>query len=334
MSLSFLTPAAALVALAAVVPVAAALRGAALGGRVRSALQLPAPSRTATLGYVALAGTVVLLGAAAAQPVLTRTSTARVRSDAQVLFVVDVSQSMSASRTPGSPTRLERARELTERLRASIPEVEAGIATLTDRVLPDLLPVVDEASFRRTLARSVRIEEPPPLQAAVRATSFNALEDVARGNYFAPDASRRVVVLVTDGETRSFDEARVARALEQQGISLFAVRVGEADESIYDVDGTRDPAYIPDRDPAAALDSLGAAVGGDVFEEDAAGAAGSALDDRLGTGPTRAVDAQREDEILLAPLLAALALVPLAFLVFRRHGVGAPLVHAARRLVS
>lgn len=333
MSLSFLTPTAALVSVVALAPVAAALRGGALGARVRSALALPPPSRGAALTYATLAALVVCLGLAAAQPVLARTATVRVRSDAQVLFVLDVSQSMAASSRPGSPTRLDRARKAARRLRTSIPEVEAGVATLTDRMLPDLLPVPDDASFGATLARSVQIEEPPPLEAAVRATSFAALADVVRGNYFAPDASKRIVVLLTDGETRPFDERSVARAFSDQGISFEAVRIGGGRESIYDSAGKPDSAYVPDTDPGRVLVSLAAASGGRAFDEGEVGEATSFLRSELGDGPTRATRAQREDEILLAPLLAVLALVPFALLVFSRDGVGVPLVRASKRLV-
>ena len=333
MSISFLTPTAALVSLMAVVPVAAALRGDALAARVRSTLGLPAPAHAAVLGYVALAVTVVLLGLAAAQPVLIRTSPDRVRADAQVLFVVDVSQSMAASSGLGSATRLERARDAASRIRASIPEVEAGVATLTDRVLPDLLPVPSSPSFDATLERSVQIEEPPPLETAVRATSFAALEDVVRGNYFAPDASKRIVLLLTDGETSPYDEAKVARALEQRGISFEAVRVGNSNEAIYDAEGKVDSAYVPDRDPGQPLAALASATGGRAFSEGDTEAAAANLRKTLGSGPTRVTGSQHEDEILVAPLLAALALLPFAVLVFRRDGVGTPLVRAARRFV-
>jgi hypothetical protein len=334
MSVSLLTPAAALVCFTAALPLAAAARGAAVSTRVRSALGLSAPAGRAVVGYVALATTVVCLGLAAGQPVLSRSAAVQVRSDAQVLFVMDVSQSMAASAAPGSATRLARAREAARRLRETIPEVEAGIATLTDRVLPDLLPVPDGASFGATLARSVQLQQPPPLEVAVRATTFAALADVVRGNYFTPAASMRVVVLLTDGETRPFDEGGVARALSREGITVEAIHVGSARESIYDATGRADPAYVPDQDSRHALASLAGATGGRVFDERDLDGAASALRDELGRGPTRATGSRREDEVLLAPLVAALALVPFAFLAFRRDGVGTPLVHAARRLVS
>ena len=47
-----------------------------------------------------------LLGVAASQPVLRTTHSIPVRSDAEVLFVIDGSRSMLASSAPGARTRL------------------------------------------------------------------------------------------------------------------------------------------------------------------------------------------------------------------------------------
>ena len=334
-SIVFLTPAVALVSVAALLPLAAARRGAVHTRRARSTLGLaPPPRRVDAIAYVALSAIVVLLGLAAAQPALSRTSAQQVRSDAQVLFVLDVSQSMDAAARPGSPTRLERARTAARRLRTSIPQVEAGVATLTDRVLPDLMPVADAASFDSTLERSVRIEEPPPRETAVRATSFAALEDVPAGNYFLPSAKRRVLVLLTDGETQPIDESRVARALaEGAGTSLMTVRFWKADESIYGATGKIDTAYRPDPTGALALDTLASATRGRAFEERDVGAADSYLREVLGSGPTRLAAVRQRDDILLAPFLAALALIPLALLIARRERVARSLVEAIHRLV-
>jgi len=251
-----------------------------------------------------------------------------------VLFVLDVSQSMDAAARPGSPTRLERARSAARRLRASIPQVEGGAATLTDRVLPDLMPVADVASFDRTLERSVRIEEPPPRETAVRATSFAALEDVPAGNYFVPGAKKRVLVLLTDGETQPIDESHVARALaEGPGTSLLAIRFWNDDESIFDATGKIDTAYRPDPTGALALETLASATRGRVFEERDLGEAASYLRGVLGTGPTRPVELRQRNDLLLGPYLAVLALAPLALLVARRERVGRSLVVAIRGLL-
>src|SRR5262249_28734496 len=150
---------------------------------------------------------------AAAQPALTHESHARVRTDAEALFVIDTSRSMAASRTPTSPTRLDRAVAAAVRLRAAIPDVPSGVATVTDRVLPDLLPVPDVAGFDSVVEHAVAIESPPPRETAPRATSFGALVELASGNFFEPSAKRRLVVLLTDGESNATDPGAIAETL-------------------------------------------------------------------------------------------------------------------------
>jgi von Willebrand factor type A domain len=334
-SIVFLTPAGALVALAALLPLAAAVHGAARTVRVRAALGLEPPRRSVdAVAYAALAAIVLLLALAAAQPALSRESARRVRTDAQALFVLDISRSMDAARRRGSPTRLDRARAAAQRLRASVPEVEAGVATLTDRVLPDLLPVADAASFDRTLARSVQIEQPPPGNTAVRATTYAALADVPAGNYFVPAAQKRVVVLLTDGETQPIDDSQVARAFASRpGISLVSIRFWNAAETIRDPDGRIEAAYRPDPTGAAALGALAAATNGETFDERDLRAAAASLGDALGTGPARPAGVRQRDDILLGPYVAALALIPLLVLVVRRERRPRSLVASAQSSV-
>src|SRR5271154_4349664 len=109
-SLGFLTPVAGLVALAAVVPpVALGLAGRRVSA-AREALRLPAPPPTRVLSKaLMLAAVVALLGLAAAQPALRTTTTTHVRTDAQVMFVIDTSRSMLASKGPNGTKRLAKA---------------------------------------------------------------------------------------------------------------------------------------------------------------------------------------------------------------------------------
>ena len=104
-SLTFLTPLAALVALAAVLPLIAFAMASGRVARVRRALSLSPPPRTVDIRVLgALVGVVLVLALAATQPALSRTSTARVRTDAAALFVIDTSQSMAAARGPREST--------------------------------------------------------------------------------------------------------------------------------------------------------------------------------------------------------------------------------------
>ena len=115
----------------------------------------------------------------------------RARRDVQVLFVLDVSRSMAASAHLRSPTRLDRAAAAAERLRAAVPTVPAGIASLTDRVLPNLLPVPDAAGFARVLDQGVSIENPPPQATRGPRDAYDALEQIPRRRLLRPPALAR-----------------------------------------------------------------------------------------------------------------------------------------------
>ena len=117
--MTFLTPLAALVGLAALLPFAAGALGVARASAARRALGLAAPARGAGMLEPILATVAIaMLGLAAAQPTLAHVSEHRARTDVQALFVLDTSRSMAASATPSLPTRLERAPPLP---RACVP---------------------------------------------------------------------------------------------------------------------------------------------------------------------------------------------------------------------
>jgi hypothetical protein len=316
-SIVFLTPVAALVALAMLLPVAAFLVAERRVATVRRLLTLPAPRTGVDIAALAaLVAVVGLLALAAAQPALSNTHSQRVRTDAEALFVVDISQSMAASAGPKGRTRLERATATARRLRAAVPSVPSGVATLTDRVLPNLLPVGDAAAFDATLRHSVAIAEPPPREQNVRATNIGALAGITSSGYFDSSAKRRAIVLLTDGESASFDANAVARALRgSPPTNLLTVRLWDGEESIYGPSGRRDPNYRPDPASKTQLASLAGASHGRVFGERELGSAAASLETALGNGPTKSEGRTRTTHPL-APYLAVLALVPLA-LIFR-----------------
>src|SRR5262249_45431406 len=105
-SIVFLTPLAALVALAMLLPLAAFVIAERRAATVRRLLSLRPPRTGVDLAaLVALAAVIALLALAAAQPALSNTETQRVRTDASALFVVDISESMAASSGASGRTR-------------------------------------------------------------------------------------------------------------------------------------------------------------------------------------------------------------------------------------
>ena len=201
--ISFLTPLDALFALTAAVPLAAFLATERHSGRIRRVLSLPAPRRLTVLPVVfALAVLISLVAVAVAQPVVVRQRLVSERADAQAFFLFDTSLSMRASAGPGKPTRLTRAKRIALRVQEQLRDVPIGIASMTDRTLPNLMPTTDDALFTRTLLQSVAADHPPPSQVYKgRATTFQALIPLVESHFYAQGVQRRLLVVFTDGES-------------------------------------------------------------------------------------------------------------------------------------
>jgi len=324
-TLELLTPAGALLALAVLVPLAALVSLSRRASRVRRGLGLTElPTRLRLLPVVAVLAVAGLLGLAATQPLLGRTSTRHVRSDAEVLLVVDVSRSMLARQGLGAPSRLERAKSAGVRLRASLPSVPMGIASMTNRVLPHLFPSADEDVFDATLERAIGIERPPPgasflapdQPVAANATSLASLADVATQRFYSPAVTHRLLVVLTDGESTQVSEAAVGRSFRRARIETVFVQFWAANEQVF-TKGAPELQYRPDPAARSILERLATATGGSVYDEESLEPAMSKARDLLGSGPTVA-QTHRPDPIALAPYLAAAVFLPLTLLLWRR----------------
>ena len=310
--MTFLSPAAALVGLAAVLPLAALALLERRSRDARAVLGLDRPERPAWLlpgaAVVAFAG---LLALAAAQPALTERRETPVRTDAEAFFLLDISRSMLAGR--GDETRLHRARAAALALRREIAEVPAGLASLTDRALPHLYPTPDPETFAETLRRTIEIEHPPPYVGGVRATSLEPVEEFAGPNFFSRRASRRLLVVVTDGESVDVDPALMQLAMAE-GTPYELVLVQVWDEA----DRIRGERYRPDPGSGAELERLASGLDAKAMHASRLHAARRAVRAAVGRGPT-ASRVESADTEPLAPYAAALALLPLGVLLRRRN---------------
>jgi VWA domain-containing protein len=319
MSLSFSSPWGGLVALGAVLPLAALLAAEWRFRRLRSVLALERPGVTDALpAVVALCAIPLLLGLAAAQPVLERTKTRYVRPDAEAFFVIDTSRSMLAATSAAGVTRFERARKAALKLRGSIADVPAGIASLTDRLLPHLFPSSSRSAFTETIERAVAVERPPPQQIQRRATSYFELTSLGTQNYFSDAAKRRVAVVLTDGESVPFEESELARDLRGARIRTVFVQFWNDNERVFARGGRAEPGYRPDPASGPELERLASVIGGRAFSERDLGDAAAALRAAVGSGPRVAVG-RDEDPVALAPYAVLAAFVPLAFLLWLRN---------------
>lgn len=319
MGLTFLTPLDALFALAAVIPLAALWLAQTRMERVRRLFSLASPRRRELVAViVALALLPVLMGVAAAQPVVIRHQLLGQRLDVQAFFVFDTSTSMTARTGPHGVTRLERAKREAEEVIAKLGDIPVGVATMTDRVLPDLMPSTSQVLIRRTLAQSVGIDRPQPSQLYKgRATTFSALYPIPYSNFYSPGVRHRILVVFTDGEATPIRTAvgyELARAMT---VAPLFVRVWAPTERIY-VHGRVDPRYRPDPTSARALSRFASAAHGRVFSENDLTPLVQEIRAEAGSDPvtTQVLGYAR---VALAPWFLLAGVIPLGFLLYRRN---------------
>lgn len=319
MSLTVITPLGALLVLGVAVPLMAMLRARRKAGNVRAVLGVAEPGRRAlAVPLAALLAGAALLGLAAAQPVFEWTRDQRVRTDAEAFVVLDVSRSMLAQPSLDSPQRIERAKTAASTLRGSLSEVSVGLASLTDRVLPHLFPGTDQDVFAATLERSLGIEQPPPRASfATGATSLNALATLRGLRYFTPKSTKRLAVVLTDGESQPVSNARLGGLFRRSPpIEIVFIQFWDEDERVFSR-GVPEPQYVADPSARAALDRLAASSQGAVYSEDELDSATSKAHELLASGPS-VVQGEKAGQIALAPYLAAAALAPFGLLLWRR----------------
>ena len=183
--------------------------------------------------------------------------------------------------------------------------MRAGVAGLTDRALPYLLPTLDRRTFASTLQEAATIESPPPQQLARVATSFDALAGLGTRGFFSPKLDRRVCVVLTDGESAPFTGPAA-------GCRLVVVQFWDPGERVYR-DGRPEPQYRPDDAAPASAAKLGP-----VAREGDLGRARELLRAAVGEGPVSTVAASERTTVALAPYVAFAGLVLVLALVFGR----------------
>jgi len=318
-SVIFLSPLGLLLAVGVLVPLGAMALVSRRAGRLRTALGVSHAPRSRLLApTLAAAAVAALFGVAAAQPVAERKTTLHVRTDAEVYMVLDVSRSMLARTSPSSPSRLARAKVAARKLRASLVTIPVGVASLTDRVLPHLFPSADEDAFRATVDVAVGIERPPPRSSFLtKATNLDSLTAMSSQRFFSPRAKRRVLVVLTDGESQSINGARLARFFRlPPGVGAVFVHVWGKDERVF-TRGVPEPEYRPDPGARAALEGLARTTGADVYGADRLDAASRQIRSLLRRGPT-ITQGRRTQRRALAPYVLIVAVVPLVVLLWRR----------------
>jgi hypothetical protein len=303
MALTFLTPWGLLLGAAGLVPVAVTLRKEHAASRARDALGLAHPplrSRLARPLLLALA--FALLALAAGHPLIRAQQAQRERKDAQLMFVLDNSRSMLASRGRHGTPRWQRAIAAAEQIHAALPDVAAGVVALNDRLLPYLFPTTQETVLRLVLHDAYAVDRPVPSTQTRWTTAFSALDSLTRG-YFVDDTRHKVAVVLSDGETRTYSPFNLEQALQEKGIDLVYVRIWDSHERIYRPGGKTER-YTPLSPSILGFAQTGNAK---LYQEGQLASAIADIRSRIGSGPTRAAATSRH-AVSIGGQLALLAL--------------------------
>jgi hypothetical protein len=288
--------------------------------RLRRLFSLAEPRRRElATSAVALATLPALVAVAATQPVVIHKRAFTQRVDAQVFVVFDTSLSMRARSSPDSPTRLQRAEREAEALVPKLGEIPVGIATITDRLLPNLMPTTNAGLVMRTIHESVRIDEPPAgIHYQGRASSFDALLPLEEDRFFPPGVTHPILVIFTDGEERppvpglSYDSTA-----EQLTIPPFFVHVWAPGEHVY-FHGRVARNYQSDPTSEQVLTHFARLTRGKVLREGDVGGLLDAIRGEAGSKPARTMILGYA-RIPLGQWFLLAGVFPLGFLFWRRN---------------
>ena len=318
MDVTFLTPVGAVVAAGAFLPLAAFALHERRATRIRRTLGLDNPSwRGWAPTLVCLCLVPILLGLALAQPVVRTSQQRRLRTDAEVFYVFDISGSMAAGPANG-PTRLQEALAAANRIHLGLEGFRSGVATMTDRVLPNLFPTGDDQVFTATLDQTVGIDRPPAKGLDPVATTYAALDTFQGSNFFDPGTKHRLVILFTDGETAPYYASDLRSTVRTPPRTDFVIlRYWHPGDRIY-VDGHVDPNYHANPSSASATAQLAATLDGRAVSGTDVSGAVRAARRLLGAGPVKPFGLGLH-VTELSRWLALAALLPLGFLLWRRN---------------
>lgn len=318
MRIELLSPLGGLLALGCLLPLAALVVVERRVRHLRAAIGLADPGvRSRATGLVAAVAVPGLLALAVAQPVIRYSGVHRVRTDVEIYYVFDVTRSMGASSSPGGTSRFRRAVDTAEAVHQRLADLPSGIATLTDRVLPSLLPTANDEVFTAT-AEALHLGMPPPRGYDKVGTLFAALDTFGSGTFFRPTTRYRVAVVFTDGESRPYDVGELRASLRAgPRVRFVIVRIWHEGDRVW-ADGRAVAGYRPDAHSAQAVADLGRATGGTVFSNSDSGAIAGAARKAAGRGP-RVESGQILHIVSLGRWAALATLVPLGVLFWRRN---------------
>ncbi len=189
----------------------------------------PVSSVYSFVRYFLIRNVLVLLVIAAMQPSFGNKLVTGKASGVELVFAVDVSQSMNAKDMSDGDARLEAAKRAMTQLMNTSSSAKVGILIFAGSVYPQLPLTADKS------AAKMFIEELSTDLISNQGTNIAvALENSAE--YFSTDKLKKVVVLITDGEDHEGGVTSAIEVLKEKGIELTVLGLGSKNGALVPVD--------------------------------------------------------------------------------------------------
>ena len=151
-------------------------------------------------------------------------SSAEARKGIDIVFALDVSNSMKA--TDIAPDRLSRAKQFMSRLMESLPDDRIGLVVFAGNAYVQMPLTFDHD------AAMLYINTADPAQIKAQGTSIGDALTKTDLTFHEENDRFRSVILITDGETHDDNALPKAQELAKKGIMINTVGIGSAEGSV------------------------------------------------------------------------------------------------------
>lgn len=151
------------------------------------------------------------------------------REGVEMMFVVDVSNSMLAE--DFTPNRLDRTRYAIDKLFASLNQDRVGVVVFAGEAKVQL-PITTDYRMARNFAKRLS-----PTLVDVQGTDVSDAIDLASLSFSQREGASRVMILITDGEAHDADAVAAAERAAERGIRIFAIGIGSPQGAPIKIDG-------------------------------------------------------------------------------------------------
>ncbi|MFI3323413.1 MAG: VWA domain-containing protein [Rikenellaceae bacterium] len=181
---------------------------------------------------------------AAARPQLGSKLREETSQGVEMMFVVDVSNSMLAE--DFEPNRLERTKYAINRLFEGMQQDRAGLIAFAGEASVQL-PITSD--FRMATAFVNRLS---PRSVSTQGTSVAKALDLALLSFSEQSKASKVIILVTDGESHEDNAIAAAERARAMGVKIFTIGIGTPEGAPISIDGE----FIKDQQGAMVVSKL------------------------------------------------------------------------------